>query len=199
MTKRDSVLFGGSIITAVVASLCCILPIVFAVTGIAGLAAAASFERFRPYFLALTVVLFISGVFYAYRDRKKACAPGSVCAAQPMSRWNIWVLGLLALFIMALAAFPYYSGPVAKAVVSHPRAGVTPSGAPLATATFLIPDMDCPACATGLQAAFEKLSGVRAAKVDYESRRATITYEPAKQNVPAFIKVVNDAGYPVKE
>lgn len=199
MRKHNLLLWGSAMITAAVASLCCILPMVFAVTGIAGLAAAASFERLRPYFLALTVLLLIGGIFYAYRDRKKACAPGLVCATQPMSRWNILALGLLALFIMALAAFPYYSGAVAKAVVPHQRASVAQSHAAWATATFLIPDMDCPACATGLQAAFEKLSGVSEAKVDYDSRRATITYEPTKQNLQVFTKVVNDAGYHVKE
>lgn len=197
MKRSNFLLLGSSIITAAVASLCCILPIVFAVTGIAGLAAAASFERWRPYFLALTVTLLAGGAFYAYRDRKKGCAPGRACANRPMSRWNTLALALLAFIVIALAAFPYYSGAIAKALVPHQRASVAHSHVPSATATFLIPDMDCPACATGLRAALEKLPGVREATVDYDSRRATIIYEAAKQNSQAFTKVVNDAGYHV--
>lgn len=195
--KRRNLLLLGSSITAVAASLCCILPIVFAVTGITGLAAAVSFEKWRPYFLALTVMLLANGVFYAHRNRKRGCAPDRACANPPMSRWNTLALALLAFFIIALAAFPYYSGAIAKALVPHQRASVAYGSAPLATTTFLIPDMDCPACATGLRAALERLPGVREARVDYDRRRATIVYEPAKQNSQAFTRVVNDTGYHV--
>jgi mercuric ion transport protein len=86
---RRSLIFGGAAIAAVAASLCCILPIVAAVTGIAALAAAAVFEHLRPYLLAVTAGLFVFGVVTAYRDYRRGCAPGKVCATRPMQRRNV--------------------------------------------------------------------------------------------------------------
>jgi mercuric ion binding protein len=66
------------------------------------------------------------------------------------------------------------------------------------TASFRIPDMDCPACAVSLAAAFQRLPGVQAAKIDYASRKAVVTYDPGKQNLAAFEKVVCAAGLHVQ-
>lgn len=191
-------LLGSSLMAALAASLCCILPIVAAITGLAGLTAAASFEQWRPYFLTLTGALLVAGGFLAYRDYKKACVPGSLCATQPMNRWNGLALGLLTVLVVALAAFPAYSGYVAQRLVPPP-AHSTRAATPSVTTSFLIPDMSCPACATTLRAQFEQLPGVSEAKVDYETRRATITYNPVAQNFEAFANVVRDAGYHISK
>ena len=47
---------SGSILSSLLASLCCIGPFVFALIGAGGLGFAAAFEPYRPYLLALTVV-----------------------------------------------------------------------------------------------------------------------------------------------
>lgn len=188
-------LLGASVAAAIGASLCCILPILTAVTGVGVLAAGTSFERWRPYLLGVTALLLGAGVLLAYRDPKKACAPGSLCATKPMSRWNFIALGTLAALVVGLAAFPYYSGSVAQAVVGKPGLSKTFSPAALATVTFRVPDMDCPACAVTLSATFRKLPGVADAKLDVNSRKAFVTYDPATQSVAALEKVINDAGF----
>lgn len=196
--KRKGLLLGTSVAAAIGASLCCILPFVTAVTGVGVLAAGATFERWRPYLLGVTGLLLAGGVLLAYRDHRKACAPGSLCATKPMSRWNFMALGIVALLVIGLAAFPYYSGTVAQVVVRQEGPSSSVGSAALATAAFRIPDMDCAACAVSLSASFRRLAGVSDAKVDYDSRRAVVTYDPAKQNFAAFEKLVNDAGFHVK-
>lgn len=196
--KRKGLLLGASVAAAIGASLCCILPIVAAVTGAGVLAAGATFERWRPYLLGVTGLLLAGGFLLAYRDYRKACVPGSLCATKPMSRWNFMALGIVALLVIGLAAFPYYSGTVARAVVRQDGPGGSMGSAALATAAFRIPDMDCAACAVSLSASFRRLDGVADAKVDYDSRRAVVTYDPAKQNFAAFEKLVNDAGFHIK-
>jgi mercuric ion transport protein len=189
-------LLGGSVAAAVAASLCCILPILTAVTGVGVLAAGAKFESWRPYLLGVTGLLLGTGLFLAYRDYKKACAPGSLCATKPMSRWNLAALGLLAVLVAGLAAFPYYSGAVAQAVVGNPVPRIT-AGAALTTVTFQIPDMDCPACAVSLAATFKRLPGVAEAKLDVENRKAVVAFDPTSQSVPALEKVISEAGFHV--
>jgi len=196
---RHSLLFLGSAVSAVAASLCCILPIIAAVTGAATLGAAASFEQWRPYLLSVTGVFFIIGLVFAIRDQRRACVPGSACATKPMNRMNFLILGLLALFIIAAAAFPSYSGRVAELVSPRRTSSTVGAGAHLVTTSFLVPDMDCPACAVGLRTSFEKLRGVSRATVDYNSRRATITYNPAQLQAETFIRIVSAAGFHVKQ
>jgi copper chaperone CopZ len=188
-------LLGGSVTAAVAASLCCILPILTAATGVGILAAGARFESWRPYLLGVTGLLLGTGLFLAYRDYKKACAPGSLCATKPMSRWNLAALGMLTVLVAGLAAFPYYSGAVARVVLRQPDRAYSAGSVGLPTVMFRIPDMDCPACAVSLEATLRKLPGVADAKLDVDSRKAVVTYDPAAQNVVALEKAITEAGF----
>ncbi len=195
---RRSLIFGGSLIAAVAASLCCILPVLAALTGAGAIAAGVVFDQWRPYLLGITGSLLAAGFFFAWRDHKKACAPGSLCAIKPVGRWNRIALGLLTIAVVALAAFPYYSGAVARLVVPQPG-GPAPAvaSANLSTVAFQVPDMDCPACAVALSAAFRRLPGVVDAKLDIDARKATVTFDPGAQSVAALKKVFDDAGFHV--
>ncbi|MEP7345260.1 MAG: mercuric transporter MerT family protein [Gemmatimonadaceae bacterium] len=113
--KRPSLFMAGSIIAAIGASFCCTLPIVFALTGVSVLGASAFFDSLRPYLLVATFGLLGSGFYYAYRPIQEASgAPGSSCAVPSGRRASRIVLWLAAAMVIALAAFPYYSGPVAE-------------------------------------------------------------------------------------
>src|SRR5258706_14839307 len=107
---RRIALLIGSVIASVAASLCCIFPLVAAVTGFGTLAAAAQWESFRPYLLAVTVVLLVSAILLIYRDSKTACAPGEACASKGFARWNIWSLVCVAGLVIGVAGFPCFSG-----------------------------------------------------------------------------------------
>lgn len=202
LTQQSSVepkrkwLFGASVAAAIAASLCCILPILTAVTGLGVLAVGTRFEPWRPYFLGVTGLLLAGGFLMAYRDYKKECKPGSVCATRPMTRWSFIALGIVAALVIGLAAFPYYSGAVTHALVGNTPNNTVSSGV-LATVTFQVPDMDCPACAVVLAATFEKLPGVTDAKLDVDNRKAVVTYNPGSQNIATLAKVISDAGFHV--
>lgn len=197
VAQKQKWLFGASVAAAIGASLCCILPILTAVTGLGVLAAGAKFEHWRPYLLGVTGLLLGAGILLAYRDHKKACASGSLCATKPLSRWNLLALGMLAALVAGLAAFPYYSGGVAQVLVGKPGSKKTFSSASLGTVTFRVPDMDCPACAVSLSATFQKMPGVADAKLDVDSRKAVVTYDPSAQDVASLARIINNAGFHV--
>lgn len=190
-------LLGASVGAAIAASLCCILPILTAVTGLGVLAAGAALEKWRPYFLGVTGLLLAGGLLLAYRDYKRACKPGSVCATKPMSRWSFIALGTVATLVIGLAAFPYYSGAVAHALVGKSTPSNAAGSGILATVTFRIPDMDCPVCAVSLAATFQRLPGIADAKLDVNSRKAVVTYDPSAQTIAALQKIISDAGFHV--
>lgn len=99
--------------TAVVSALCCVGPLVAVTLGISGAGLAATFEPVRPYFVAGTVLLLGVGHYGVYREERKACERGTLCANPRVLRrikrllwagtavalvfvtfpsWSVWVL-----------------------------------------------------------------------------------------------------------
>jgi len=107
-------LAAGSVLAAIIASFCCILPIVFAVTGFSTLGASALFDAWQPYLLGLSFGLLGLGFYFAYRPRKEQCAPGSACAMPTTTRAGRLMLWLALAAVVLFATFPYYSGRVAE-------------------------------------------------------------------------------------
>ncbi|MBN9661639.1 MAG: heavy-metal-associated domain-containing protein [Acidobacteria bacterium] len=194
---RRTVLLLSSVLAAAAASLCCILPLVAAVTGFGALAAAAQWESSRPYLLGVTAVLLVSGLLLVHRDSKAACVPGEACASKGSGRWNILAVVCIAGLVIGIASFPYYSGTAVLAMNSENEKQKGKGAA--VTKTLTVTGMTCPACASGLEASFRNLPGVKEAKIDYNAKRATITYDPAKQTLQDIKKLITDSGYQVKE
>jgi copper chaperone CopZ len=200
--SRSSSLFAaGSVFAAVVASLCCILPIVFAVAGVSIVGAFALFAAWRPYLLVLTFGLLGLGFYFAYRPSKEQCAPGSVCAIPTAKRRGRMMLWVASGGVVLFAAFPYYSGPVAEFLLSNDSVGAAsrPAKPAVAHATFGIDGMDCAACARAVESKLKAVPGVRKAMVSYERKRADVEYDPGSAKQPQLEKAIEDAGYRVRK
>lgn len=116
---KDKAFIGASVIAAIAASMCCILPIVFVLLGVGVAGAAAFFATWRPLLLAITFALLGVGFYFAYRKPKETCEPGSACELPATKRTGRLWLWIATAFVILLAAFPYYSGPVAKFLLSN--------------------------------------------------------------------------------
>jgi copper chaperone CopZ len=200
--SRSSSLFAaGSVFAAVAASLCCILPIVFAVAGVSIVGAAALFAAWRPYLLGMTFGLLGLGFYFAYRPRKEQCAPGSVCAIPTTKQRGRVMLWIASAAVVLFAAFPYYSGPVAEFLLSNNSVGAAsrPPKPVVEHATFAIDGMDCAACARAVESKLKAVPGVRKATVSYEQRRAEVEYDPRSARRPQMEKAIEDAGYRVRK
>ena len=54
---------ASSIVSAFIASICCVGPLVFALLGLGGAGLLVKFEPYRPYFVAVTVALLGTGFY----------------------------------------------------------------------------------------------------------------------------------------
>jgi len=193
---KQKAFIGASLLAAITASLCCVLPIVFALGGFAIVGASAFFESLRPYFLIATFALLGAGFYLAYRKPKHACEPGSACARPQVNRFGrigLWIATVLAL---AFAAFPYYSGAVANFLLSDGSVKVSAQTASAVEhVTFAVRGMYCPACAKGVETKLAELPGVREARVSYEHSRAEIVYDSRTVKPKQLEKAIRDAGY----
>ncbi|SPF53280.1 conserved hypothetical protein [Candidatus Sulfopaludibacter sp. SbA4] len=82
-SKSASVVMAGSMLAAILASFCCILPIVFGLTGLTVVGASAAFAVWRPYLLTATFGLLAAGFYFAYRPAETECASGSALRVPP--------------------------------------------------------------------------------------------------------------------
>ena len=194
---KDKVFVGASLVAALVASFCCILPIVFALAGVGIVGASSFFAAWRPYLLAVTFALLGIGSYFAYRKPREVCEPGSACARPAVNRSGRIGLWIATVFVVGFAAFPYYSGPVADLLLSDGDAQASPAQQAPAVEhiSFAIEGMYCPACATNIESKLRNLPGVQKARVSYEQRRADVEYVSGSVSREQFEKVIQDAGY----
>lgn len=73
---------------------------------------------------------------------------------------------------------------------------IAPVGAAPKTVTLSVPAMDCPACPITVKKALTRVPGVSQAEIDFDKRRAIVTFDDAKTSVEALTRATKDAGYP---
>jgi mercuric ion transport protein len=80
--RGQTLMAAGSLLGALAASSCCILPVALFSLGISG-AWIGNFTQlapYQPYFLAATLVFLGSGYWLVHRASKRGCADGEACA-----------------------------------------------------------------------------------------------------------------------
>ena len=100
---------AGSILGAVAASSCCVVPFVLFTLGITGawIGNLTALAPYQPAFVAVTFACLAGGFFMVYRKRKSACADGSYCARPASDRVAKTALWSATVLVCAALAFPY--------------------------------------------------------------------------------------------
>ncbi len=187
MKKRDfSWTLTGGLFAGLAASLCCIGPLLSLTLGLGSFAVSAWFAQWRPIFLGVTFVLLGVAWHLTYARPKANCADGP-CARPPgkVARISLW----LGTFV-ALTAAIYPSLPVANHQIN--AAAVAAKGAKL---NVLIPSMDCPPCAKGIEASLSRAPGVKQAAVDYNTKAAVLVYDPSVTSRDQLLALIDATGF----
>lgn len=97
----------GSVLTAIMASICCIGPVVFALLGVSGAGFLLRFEKYRPLFIVVAVVFLGTAFFFTYRKKQAAhCEPGTLCANPKSDTINKVVLWIATILVVGFILFP---------------------------------------------------------------------------------------------
>jgi len=67
---------------------------------------------------------------------------------------------------------------------------------PLKTITLDVEKMDCPMCKITIGRALKQVNGVNDAKVDYDAKTATVTFDPNQATVETLTQATANVGYP---
>lgn len=77
--NKSGWLVGGGILASIIASLCCVGPLILTILGVSGAAALSKFETLRVPMILLVLLFFSVAGFVLFRKRN-SCEPGSICA-----------------------------------------------------------------------------------------------------------------------
>ncbi len=192
-TKRFNWGFLGVIAAAIVASACCVGPLVLLLLGVSGawISGLSKLEPFRPYFAAFTLGLLGLGFYLVYRKPKEACEPGSACANPTSRKRNKTALWIISVAAVALLASPYvlpsvFAGGGPK-IISNSE-----------TLTLAVENMTCSGCVTTVRLGLMQLEGVADAEVTLDPPQAVVTYDPSQVTLDALVEATRKVGYPSK-
>lgn len=195
---KDKLLSGGGIISALLASLCCITPVLAVLGGLSGIATTFSFlELLRPYFIAFTAIILGYAFYKAYKPKKQSNID---CACETddkpkfiNSKKFLWILTAVCALLIT---FPYYS----KALFAHEKTNVVFVNANnILKAKLDIEGMSCTTCEESVDYALKSENGVVSATSSYKTGIAYVEYDKTKVNPEQLKKAVEEnVGYKVK-
>lgn len=197
-SRGETIAKVGTILSAIMASSCCWLPLMLLAVGVSGAGIAATLEEFRPYFMVVTFGFLGAAFYFTYRPKMGTAASGTDCCAPqatttadccpsepaaladcctPSSghRFSMMTLNKAMLWgvtVLALAFlfFPSYVG----AFLGGDGKTVTED---MNRVVIQLDGMTCDACAASIAEAIRDVPGVLAVEVDYAKSEATVGTE----------------------
>lgn len=178
----------GSIISALIASLCCIGPVILALLGMAGAGLLSKFSIFRPYFIGITSVFLGAAFYLTYRKRKVRCEDGS-CKIRSAGKWNKMALWGATVLIVSFFAFPYLLN------LSNPNPAKNLSKEEISEAIIPVEGMTCTGCEFNVESAIKKLDGIVEVKANHKEGKVYLKFKEGKVDLAKVVEKINKTGY----
>lgn len=84
---------------------------------------------------------------------------------------------------------------LALAILAAPTAAIA---APERSASFTVGNLTCPTCPLAVKTAMSRVPGVSHVTVDFATKIATVTYDPARATPAAIAAASTNVGYPAR-
>ena len=183
-----------SMLTALSASMCCIVPLLAIIGGTGSLATSFYWiEPFRPYFISASVLILGFAWFRVFNVKKE----DDCCTA--LSRRSFFrskaFLSTITIFSLLLITFPTYS----KFLFNDGPAMLTEDQDKNKKIVIPVSGMTCTSCEIHIESEVKKLPGVSYVKVSYEKGQATVEFDEQKIKSEMIIATINATGYKVEE
>lgn len=196
--RGEKIATAGTLISAIMASSCCWLPLVLLAVGVSGAGIASTLEAYQPLFMTVTFGFLGAAFYFTYRPKKGAAANAGDCCAHPaadthdccstepvtasdccapkadrrfsMMTLNKAMLWGVTVLAVAFLFFPSYVG----AFLGGDGKTVTED---MNWAVIKLDGMTCEACAASVAKAIREVPGVLAVEVDYTKSEAVVGSE----------------------
>lgn len=195
--KDQRVSGGVAILSAVLASTCCLGPLALSAIGVAGAGFAAGLAPYRAYFLLLTAGALGFAFYRTYRRPRPAAAAAaggtgggaagaataaSDCCTTGAARHQKLILWIIAALAIGISAYPYIAGiSLARDTVATAAGQSGQSGQSGPSVVLEVTGMTCTSCELHVEEALREVPGVVAAEASCEEGRAVVRIDPASE------------------
>jgi mercuric ion transport protein len=188
MVDRARTSIGGAFLGAVLASSCCLGPLLLSALGIGGLGVFGWVGGLRPYLLGVTAAMLASAFYLTYRRPKPAAYEACGCPPSRSRRFPKIALWESTGLVVLLSLAPSL---VAR-VTEH---GAAPLSSTARIAVVHVEGMDCEACAAPMRKALAKVGGFQRLDLDLKKQTVSIAYELGPGRPDAYVQAIDRLGY----
>lgn len=191
---------GTGLFAAIVASLCCITPVLSLLAGVSGIAATFSWmEPFRPYLVVVTISILGFAWFQKLRVRPEKEIECQ-CEDEKPSFWQSKkFLGIVTVFAAIMLAFPSYSHIFYSNNNHNSSFLMTQDTTQLATLTVNVKGMTCSGCENHIVHEVSILNGIKDVQASYADGNTTVSYVISEVKPSEIVAAINNTGYTVVE
>lgn len=177
------------ILSALVASLCCLGPLVLVLVGLGTLGLGAFFGRYHWWFILAAIAL-LTIAWRSYVKEKRRCDTARCEMAQ--GKTTKWTLTLASAVVAAFVGLNLYT----YASQSHSAVTTTPeSSSHLSTVKIPVDGMTCFTCELTVESSLKRLPGVQEADAKVTEQAAYVRYDPSKVSIDDMVAAINKTGY----
>jgi len=189
--------FAG-LLSAIVASLCCITPVLALFSGSTGIASTFTWiEPYRSFLIGLTLLI----LGFAWYQKLKPRPQDMDCVCEdkkPKFIQSKTFLFLVTLLTGVLLTFPYYSN-LFYPDTSVEKQVVYVSENNVGELSYSIQGMTCTGCEAHIENEVNQLKGILEVDANYETSRTFVKYDKSKVRSDEIAKAIEKTGYKIVE
>ena len=175
---------GGGAIGALIASLCCLLPLLLLIAGVS-VTAGLTVSQYRPFFLLLGVLFVVFYILVNLHYRARVCA----CSFREVfMRERGFVLATSGAFLVLFTVINILIVPLLTGAMGGVENQVDAQS--LRGVELKISGMTCPSCAEVIEEMLGEEAGIVRAEVSYENAKAVVIFDPGKISVDDIVEKV---------
>lgn len=208
-SKAETITKVGTILSAIMASACCWLPLLLLAVGVSGVGVATTLEMYRPLFIIVTFGFLAAAFCFTYRPRRTSSADAYCTATQSccppsgtakprrlnMLAFNKVMLWVVTVLAVAFLLIPHYVGLFLAEQTVISAKNQKPSALTRQT-VVAIEGMHCEGCAMVAEQSLEEVPGVLDATIDYDKKQAIVVTEACRPfPKEEVLTAVKKAGY----
>lgn len=178
----------AGILSALLASACCIGPLLLVAIGLGS--GAAIVGRYH-WFLLIGGLVVLTWSWVKYLREKDACD----CTHQPMQGRRGALITLIAATVIVLG---FVGLNVSRYVGAKPQADSAAARAVapgLARVVVPVEGMTCATCEIAVRSAVQRVSGVKSVQVSVATNKASVDFDPAQTGTEQIVGAINSTSY----
>lgn len=176
-------------LSALVASVCCVGPALLVLLGLGSLGIGALIGRYHWWFIAIAMGL-LTISWRSYLGEARRCRTAQCEMKQGKStRISLIIASCIVATFILLNLYAYASQS------RNPNVSAIVPGEGLSSAVITVEGMTCFTCELAIESSAKRLSGVESIDAKVSEKAAYVQYDPAKTSLNAIIQAINKTGY----